>query len=203
MKALVTIASICVVLLSMHGEVGLGQETPLVAGLAKSRVEIGARDFLVSSSNWPTVVSGTLPDEAHLAIKGLELITLDGTPMVPIVAPHRRLLIFHRYDINVRDKAAPGGFDAKYLLVNGLHFATAMADIAITQHCIANHTCREGNPLVPSAPAAAYGVEFGLASLGAVTSHYAKFNGSHLWLVTPLIGVGTHIIGIASGLQHF
>ena len=33
-----------------------------------------------------------------------------------------------------------------FFLVNGMHLGMAVFDVEMTQHCIANHHCIEGNP---------------------------------------------------------
>ena len=37
-----------------------------------------------------------------------------------------------------------------FILLNGLHLGLAVLDVELTQHCIANENCVEGNPLMPS-----------------------------------------------------
>jgi len=55
--------------------------------------------------------------------------------------------------------------------LNGLHLSVAIFDVEMTQHCIAVHHCREGNPLMPSSLAGELGVGFALVGYGAVVSY--------------------------------
>src|SRR5215469_15227962 len=44
----------------------------------------------------------------------------------------------------------PRTLSKTFFLINGLHLGLASLDIAMTQHCIADGHCREGNPMMPS-----------------------------------------------------
>ena len=43
--------------------------------------------------------------------------------------------------------------DGRFLLLNGAHLGMAMFDVEMSQHCIAERKCVEGNPLMPSSQA--------------------------------------------------
>lgn len=90
-----------------------------------------------------------------------------------------------------------------YYLLNGMHLGSALLDVAMTQHCLAAHTCREGNPIMPSSLAGQLGVDFGLVGYGAFTSYRLKKRGSGLWWLSPLVGAAAHSAGVASGFAHW
>jgi len=93
-------------------------------------------------------------------------------------------------------------FDAKYAWTNGLQFSLAFADIESTQRCIDEHTCREGNPLMPSSQAGKFSVSLGIAAFTAVASYRLKKLRSKGWWVAPAVGIAGHAVGLASGLAH-
>jgi hypothetical protein len=93
-------------------------------------------------------------------------------------------------------------FDAKYVWLNGLQFSLAFADIETTQHCIDEHTCREGNPLMPSPQAGKFSVSLGIAAFTAVASYRLKKQRSKGWWVAPAVSIAGHAVGLASGLVH-
>ena len=94
-------------------------------------------------------------------------------------------------------------FVSGLLLLNGLHVGTAALDIALTKHCIDNHTCREGNPMMPSGVGGQIGVDFALVGYSTFVSYRLKKRNSKMWWLSPALGTSTHITGIASGLSHF
>ena len=91
-------------------------------------------------------------------------------------------------------------FDAKYAWLNGLQFSLAFADIETTQHCIDEHTCREGNPLMPSSQAGKFSVSLGIAAFTAVASYRLKKQHSKGWWIAPAVSIAGHAVGLASGL---
>jgi hypothetical protein len=90
----------------------------------------------------------------------------------------------------------------KFLLLNGLHLGLALADIHTTQQCLAHHTCREGNPLMPSSSAGQYGISVGLVTMTAAGSYWLKRHNSPHWWIAPVIGISAHSAGLASGLAN-
>ncbi len=76
---------------------------------------------------------------------------------------------------------SPRTLDARYLWLNSLHLALAVSDTEMTQHCIADHHCREGNPLMPSSLAGQIGIDFALVGYGSFISYRLKKHGSHFW----------------------
>jgi len=87
-------------------------------------------------------------------------------------------------------------------LLNSLHFSLAFADIETTQHCINEHTCREGNPLLPSSQAGKLGVSLGIATFTAVASYQIKKETTKAWWLAPTVGIAAHTVGLATGLAH-
>ncbi len=96
-----------------------------------------------------------------------------------------------------------GTFDARYVWLNGVQFSLAFADIETTQHCINEHTCKEGNPLMPSSQAGKISVSLGFAAFTAVASYRLKMHRSKGWWVAPAVSIAGHAVGVASGLAHW
>lgn len=94
-------------------------------------------------------------------------------------------------------------FDAKYVWLNGFQFSLAFADVETTQHCIDKHTCREGNPLMPSSQAGRISVSLGFAAVTAVASYRLKKHRSKGWWAAPAVSIAGHAVGLASGLAHW
>lgn len=90
----------------------------------------------------------------------------------------------------------------KYLLWNGLHLGMAVFDVEMTQRCIANHHCREGNPIMPSSRGAQIGVSLGAVAYAAGTSYWLRKHHSRFWWTAPVAGIVTHTVGVASGFAH-
>jgi hypothetical protein len=89
-----------------------------------------------------------------------------------------------------------------YFMLNGLHLGMAVFDVEMTQHCIADHHCREGNPIMPSSHAGQLGVNIALVGYSSFTSYKLKKRGSKLWRISPVIGSAAHGAGAATGLVH-
>lgn len=88
------------------------------------------------------------------------------------------------------------------LVMNSLHIGTAALDIALTKRCIDNHTCREGNPMMPSSVGGQIGVDFALVSYSSLVSYKLKKRNSRMWWLSPTLGTATHMIGIASNITR-
>lgn len=86
-----------------------------------------------------------------------------------------------------------------FFLVNGLHLGLAMLDVGLTQHCIADGHCREGNPIMPSSLTGQVGVDSAWVGWGTLISYKLKRNDSRAWWITPAIGIAAHTAGAASG----
>ena len=93
--------------------------------------------------------------------------------------------------------------DSKFFLMNSIHLGMAVADVELTQHCIANHQCREGNPLMPSSHAGQLSIGIGYVALGSFASYRLKKRRSPYWWLPPTGGIAGHAAGIATGLSHY
>jgi hypothetical protein len=93
--------------------------------------------------------------------------------------------------------------NSRFYLLNGLHLGMAVLDVELTQHCIATHQCREGNPLLPSSLAGKLSVESALVAYGSFVSYRLKKRKSKLWWLPPMAGIASHGAGAATGLAHW
>jgi hypothetical protein len=98
--------------------------------------------------------------------------------------------------------ARPRTFSTGFFLLNSLHLGMAVFDVEMTQHCIANHHCVEGNPLMPSSHAGQLGVNFALVGYGTFMSYRFKRQENKLWLLSPTVGIAAHTMGVATGFAH-
>ena len=90
----------------------------------------------------------------------------------------------------------------RYFLLNGLNLGMAVFDVEMTQHCIANRHCAEGNPLMPSSQAGQLGVNFALVGSGAFLSYRLKKQNNKMWILSPLVGISAHAAGVVSGFKN-
>ena len=97
---------------------------------------------------------------------------------------------------------APRVAGTKFFLVNGLHLGLAIADTEMTQQCIADHRCREGNPLMPSSHAGQIAVDLAFVAYASGVSYWFKKHRSTLWWLPPTGGIAAHTVGLATGLLH-
>lgn len=92
--------------------------------------------------------------------------------------------------------------DTKFFLVNGLHLGLAALDIGLTQHCIAEHRCREGNPLMPSSLGGQLALDAAFVSSSTFISFRLKKQNSKQWWFSPAVGIGAHTAGAVTGLLN-
>jgi hypothetical protein len=97
---------------------------------------------------------------------------------------------------------APRTLSRGFFLMNGLHLGMAAFDVAMSQRCIADHQCREGNPLMPSSLAGQLSANFAYVGWGTFVSYRLKRHGSKLWWLSPTVGIASHAVGVASGFAH-
>lgn len=90
--------------------------------------------------------------------------------------------------------------DRRFLLLNGIHLGLALFDIEMTQHCISEHKCREGNPIMPSSQGGQIGVSLGSVAVTAVGSSWARKHGIRIWWAGPAAGIAAHSVGVATGI---
>ena len=160
------------------------QQTPIA--LETIRLEASAmtpHNFSVDK-NWTDSYSSSLSSSSLSQI--LPPSEPLGTPIIRSVAPvaEQRVL------------------DRKYFLLNGLHLAMGLLDVGLTQRCIADHRCAEGNPLMPSSLAGQLSVNFAYVGYAAYFSYNLKKRHSRLWWISPTSGIATHSVGVVTGLMH-
>jgi len=93
-------------------------------------------------------------------------------------------------------------FSRSYFLLNGLHLGMALFDVELTQNCIADHHCREGNPIMPSSRAGQLGISFGTFAYASGTSYWLKKHHSRYWWIAPAAGIVGHSVGVSTGFEH-
>ena len=98
---------------------------------------------------------------------------------------------------------APRTLNKEFFLINGLHLGMSVFDVGMTQHCIADYHCREGNPLMPSSLAGQVGVDLAYVGYGTFVGYRLKKHGNKLWLLSPSVGIAAHAFGVASGFEHY
>ena len=106
-------------------------------------------------------------------------------------------------DVTSRSRVSSRTLNKTYFFVNGLHLGMAVLDVTSTEHCIANHTCREGNPLMPSSAAGQVGVDCALVGYISWVSYRMKKHQSSLWWIAPTTGTAAHAVGAGTGIAHF
>ena len=89
-----------------------------------------------------------------------------------------------------------------FLLLNELHLGMAIFDVEVIQHCLADHHCVEGNPLMPSSAGGQSGLNFATVGFGTSASYRMKKNESKLWILSPTVGIIAHTLGVATGFAH-
>ena len=94
----------------------------------------------------------------------------------------------------------PRTADSKFFLVNGLHLGWAALDIGMTHHCIANHHCREGNPIMPTSWGPQVAINAVFVSTSALISYHLKKQSSKAWWLSPVIGASAHTAGAITGI---
>ena len=96
----------------------------------------------------------------------------------------------------------PQSLGRAFYLLNGVHLGMAALDVGMTQHCIADQHCKEGNPLMPSSLGGQVGVDFALVASGVFASARLKKHGSKLWWLSTTVGISAHGVGVASGIAN-
>lgn len=83
-------------------------------------------------------------------------------------------------------------------MVHAANVAATVADVESTQACLRAGTCKEGNPLMPSNRAGAYGITLSLDALEGWYAHRERAQGKRRWWLVPVISGGVHA-GAAAG----
>jgi hypothetical protein len=97
---------------------------------------------------------------------------------------------------------APRVASSNFFLVNIGFLGMAVADVELTQRCIASHHCIEKNPLMPSSQAGQLTFDLGLVAGVSGISYWLKKHNSPLWWLAPTTGIGVHTVGVATGIKH-
>jgi hypothetical protein len=134
----------------------------------------------------------TVQDDDMISSLSSSSLTPEAIPVKPSIAGF----------VRVPPATALRTLNSKFFLLNGLHLGLALSDVVMTQHCIAAHTCREGNPLMPSSLAGQVSVDLALISYGSYISYRLKRYKSNLWWISPAIGIAAHSAGLATGVAH-
>lgn len=93
--------------------------------------------------------------------------------------------------------------DKSFWIVNGVQAGMTWADFALTQHCIDNHRCVEGNPLMPDSIGGKVGVAAGESAYSFVMSYYGKKWGMRSWYLLPVFNMAAHSYGIGTSIRFF
>jgi len=143
----------------------------------------------------PQPHTASSPSEKQKAVAALR----DPAPFSSNTSPG---LIYEGISSTVHPVSKPRIADSKFFVMNGLHLGFAIIDVELTQHCLASHQCREGNPLMPSSQAGQLSIGIGYVSLAALASYQLKKHKSPYWCLPPAGGIAGHTAGIITGLDH-
>ena len=106
-------------------------------------------------------------------------------PVVPIQRPAERAFQPRRV------------VDTRFVSLNALALGLTVADIEVTQHCLARRTCHELNSLLPHSRVGMYAVNLPV-NVGAMYLGYRlKKSGRRTWWIAPAIVSGSHGVGAA------
>jgi len=95
------------------------------------------------------------------------------------------------------------GIGSNLFLLNGLHLGMAAFDVGMTHHCIADHHCREGNPIMPSSLGGQISIDFALVSYSSFMSYRMKKHHARAWWISPVSGSMAHLVGGISSASHW
>jgi hypothetical protein len=162
----------------------------LVLGLVAGSFALQAQTTLIPFDKIEQESRPQLQRDSDLVATATEGYSSSAIPAAAIVSTRRTPAII------------PPVADRNYILLNGLDLGMAMFDIGMTQHCLANHQCKEGNPLMPSSMAGQVGVSLGLLAYSAGGSYYLKKHHARSWWIPAVSGIFTHAVGVGSGFAH-
>ena len=83
------------------------------------------------------------------------------------------------------------------------YLAAGLVDSELTQLCIHNGTCVEGNPWMPKSQWGQIGVTIGMSAAATGLSYYLRKNHSRWWWVPTTMGIAAHGYGISTGVRYF
>lgn len=159
-----------------------------------------AGSFIGCSAQNPTIPFKQIERNAQLSARTemAPSVALVGRPAEPAVTTPAASEAVFAPTVYKPPRTLSTGF----FLMNGLHLGLAMLDVGLTQHCIANGHCREGNPIMPSSLVGQVAVDSAWVGWGTVISYKLKRDDSRAWWLTPAIGIAAHTAGAASGLVN-
>ena len=91
--------------------------------------------------------------------------------------------------------------EKKFWVLAVSNYASAIADIELTQSCIHSLTCREGNPLLPSGRKKAYPIQLGISTVTNIISYKLMKSGNTHWYIPQVAIISAHGVGITFGLR--
>lgn len=170
--------------LLMGGWACSAQQAPVSFGQIQRDAQLSA--MLTAPSSGPSMVFSAGPASANSASAAPSVFTSSaaaGFVRAPVAKASRTL-------------------DARYFLLNSMDLGMAGLDMAMTRHCIADHHCGEGNPLMPSSLAGQLSVGIAFVGYDSVSSYWLKKHQSRLWWVPPFVGTAAHGVGALTGFVH-
>ncbi len=92
--------------------------------------------------------------------------------------------------------------DRKFWMMTAVSVGMTIADVELTQRCIRNGTCHEGNPLLPgTSRSKMYAVQFGLVTAESLFSYLLKKKGLRNWWMPQFSLAASHGVGVAFGMR--
>ncbi len=136
----------------------------------------------------------------HLPVNGGTSIDLGLTDSRPVQST---LADFHPATASAGTvPAVPRTADSKFFWLNGIQLGMAVFDVEMTQRCIANHHCREANPVMPSSQGGQLSINLALVAYSSGISYWLKKHNSKVWWLPPSAGIGIHSAGVVTGFEH-
>ncbi|MGC1462977.1 MAG: hypothetical protein WA802_12295 [Terracidiphilus sp.] len=157
----------------------------------------------------------TSAQENRIPLKQIEMDAQNLQLLATAAAPDNEAAAEHANGMLSGTSSSSGGFvlpapavklprtlSPGFFLLNGAHLGLAVFDVEMTQHCLADHHCVEGNPLMPSSRAGQLGLNFALFGYGSFMSYRLKRQERRLWMLSPVVGIVAHTVGVATGFAH-
>lgn len=91
--------------------------------------------------------------------------------------------------------------DKKFIALNGGYLAAGIIDSELTQSCIHDGTCHEGNPYMPKSQLGQIGVAVGMTAISTGISYYLRKNHVKVWWLPTAVGYAAHGYGIYTGYK--
>lgn len=161
------------------------------------------------------ITMGGLASSAQDATIPIRQLETDAQLTAKLVASDNESAVSHSHELPSESSSSSAGFvlvapqnrfprtaNTRFFVLNGLHLGMALFDVAMTQHCLADHHCVEGNPLMPSSVGGQLGVNFAIVGFGTLASYRMKKDDNKLWILSPTVGIIAHTLGVATGFAH-